>query len=485
MMELKRSNLDDDVMIMKADWTLDKMLSSIGHVGFYFVGWWEIVMTRDDYVKDVNTNNYNSKKVVQNSLAEVRLAQPNTVRARSNSGEMNRRLSDPTHLIIRITFVNELGYITHLGHFGYGLPFILSHFSNRRNYGFDFYTQGNLLFISNTSGDAKFIIISIVYTSGDIKCLRTTRVKKCDDFSGPVYGFNFKPFTDLLQERQDSTFSYDLIGDITSCGKIETQKEKKGKLKGNKLQNVTLWGAYADQLDEYIGDRSALGHKVNLADIKYIAEIKSVVVVATIKVIERDNKWYYLACDSCNRIVDEKTVDKKDSDYGELKKQVVFVCSNKECGEVTNVRYKVASKLLNCTVEEFIREIRKNEDMDHFPEHFNILLGCTYAFKVDITKYCLDNHKFVYPVATYTDNGSIINKLEAMKSTQDQLPSNSEQSLSLFLSPPTMGKLKGALSGTEESSSFGYQESNDTPPLKRSVEVIHVEDISDLSSNKK
>nr|GEV98916.1 hypothetical protein [Tanacetum cinerariifolium] len=202
--------------------------------------------------------------------------------------------------------------------------------------------------------------------------------------------------------------------------------------------------------------------KVNLTDIRDIAEIKSVVVVATIKVIERDNKWYYLACVSCNRIVDEKTMDKKDSDSG----SVSLTLFN-----------RVAFKLLNRTAVEFIREMRKNGDMDHFPEHFNILLGCNYAFKVDITKYCLDNHKFVYPVATCTDDGSIIDELEAMESTQE--------SLSSFLSPPTMGKSKGALSGPEESISFSYQESNDTPPLKRSVEVIHVEDISNLSSNKK
>ncbi|GJW80169.1 nucleic acid-binding, OB-fold, replication protein A, OB domain protein [Tanacetum coccineum] len=270
---------------------------------------------------------------------------------------------------------------------------------------------------------------------------QTTRVKKCDDFSGPVYGFNFKPFTDLLQEKKDSTFAYEEKGGkLKRFIRIEMQDTM-----GNKLQNVTLWGAYADQLDEYMGDRSALGHvliiqfakhkiyrggitlkmyssmllknlggeasdhqivplvkydrydvrqdfllqKVNLADIRDIAEIKSDVVVATIKVIERDNKWYYLPCGSCNRIVDEKTVDKKDSDSGELKKQVVLVCSNKECGEVTNVCYKVASKLLNRTAEEFIREMRK---------HF----------------------------------------------------SNSEQPLSSF-SHTTMGKLKGALSGPEES----------------------------------
>ncbi|GKE06086.1 nucleic acid-binding, OB-fold, replication protein A, OB domain protein [Tanacetum coccineum] len=164
--------------------------------------------------------------------------------------------------------------------------------------------------------------------------------------------------------------------------------------------------------------------------------------------------------------------------------EVAFVCSNQACGEVTDVHYKyklqirvldrtssvsltlfdrVASKLLNRTAEEFIREMRKMGDMDHFPEHFNTLLGCTYALKVDITKYCLDNHKYVYPVATFTDDGSIIEELEAMESNEED-----------------------ALSGPKESSSFGYQEdSNDTPPLKRSLEVIDVEDILDLSSKKR
>ncbi|GKB46692.1 AAA+ ATPase domain-containing protein, partial [Tanacetum coccineum] len=48
------------------------------------------------------------KMVVQNSLAQVRLTEPARVRAQSNSGEMKRRLSDATHLIVRIAFVNEL-----------------------------------------------------------------------------------------------------------------------------------------------------------------------------------------------------------------------------------------------------------------------------------------------------------------------------------------------------------------------------------------
>ncbi|GJU83022.1 nucleic acid-binding, OB-fold, replication protein A, OB domain protein [Tanacetum coccineum] len=109
--------------------------------------------------------------------------------------------------------------------------------------------------------------------------------------------------------------------------------------------------------------------KVNLFDIRDIAEIKSVVVVATIK--------------------------------------VAFVCSNQACGEVTDVHYKyklqirvldrtssvsltlfdrVASKLLNRTAEEFIREMRK----------------------------------YVYPVATFTDDGSIIEELEAMESNEEK-----------------------------------------------------------------
>nr|GEU35617.1 uncharacterized protein [Tanacetum cinerariifolium] len=267
-----------------------------------------------------------------------------------------------------------------------------------------------------TDNDAKDTFV--VKHPYKINFYRTTRLKKHDDFS-------------------------DLIGDITSRGKIERQEEKGGKLK--RFIRIEMQDT---MLLENLGGE-ALDHQIvplvkyNIYDISqdFLVKLQKVNLAYIRDIIE--------------------TVDKKDSDSGELKKQVVFVCSNKECGEVTNVRYKVASKLLNRTAEEFIREMIKNGDMDNFPEHFNILLGCTYAFKVDITKYCLDNHKYVYP--------------------QLLLPSNSEQSLSSFLSPPTMGKLKGAMSGPGESSSFSYAEdSNDTPPLKRSVEVIDVEDTSDL-----
>nr|GEU51748.1 hypothetical protein [Tanacetum cinerariifolium] len=147
-----------------------------------------------------------------------------------------------------------------------------------------------------------------------------------------------------------------VIGDITSCGKIETHKEKGKKLKRfirikmhDTMLLENLGGEVSDhqivllvKYDRYdvCQDFLVKLQKVNLADIRDIVEIKSVIVVATIKVIERENKWYYLACGSCTRIVDEKNMDKKDSDSGELKKQVVFICSNKECGEVTNVCYK-------------------------------------------------------------------------------------------------------------------------------------------------
>nr|GEX81185.1 nucleic acid-binding, OB-fold, replication protein A, OB domain protein [Tanacetum cinerariifolium] len=244
-----------------------------------------------------------------------------------------------------------------------------------------------------TDNDAKDTFV--VKHPYKINFYRTTRLKKCDDFSGLVYGFNFKSFTDLLQERQDSTFAYEKpnVSNMFNATNliINADIPEINSFKKTLLEN--LGGEALDhqivplvKYDKYDISQDFLVklQKVNLADIRDIVEIKSVVVVATTKVIERDNKWYYLACGSCNRIVDER---------------------------------------------------------------------------LWITKTVI---------------------------LQLLLPSNSEQSLSLFLSPPTMGKLKGAMSGPGESSSFGYAEdSNDTPPLKRSIEVIDVEDISDLSSNKK
>ncbi|GJY57153.1 hypothetical protein Tco_0456268 [Tanacetum coccineum] len=42
-----------------------------------------------------------------------------------------------------------------------------------------------------------------------------------DTYSVPMYGFKFKSFASLLQEEQSSNVSYDLIGDLPSCGNIE------------------------------------------------------------------------------------------------------------------------------------------------------------------------------------------------------------------------------------------------------------------------
>ncbi|PWA90291.1 nucleic acid-binding, OB-fold protein [Artemisia annua] len=134
--------------------------------------------------------------------------------------------------------------------------------------------QDMCVFISNfgvTEYDAKDAFV--VKHDYKISFYKMTKVKKYDEFSGPVYRFDFKSFTDLLQEKKDFIIAYDLIGDITSCVNIESMEEAKGKQKrfiriemqdtmGNKIQNVTLWGAYANQLDDYLGDRSALGHVV-------------------------------------------------------------------------------------------------------------------------------------------------------------------------------------------------------------------------------
>ncbi|GJV26088.1 hypothetical protein Tco_1378783, partial [Tanacetum coccineum] len=67
----------------------------------------------------------------------------------------------------------------------------------------------------------------------------------------------------------------------------------------------------------------------------------SCVVVATVKNIERESDWWYLACVKYNHAAKQKEVKEKDEYDVVVKKRLVFKCTNKrECGQDTDVKYK-------------------------------------------------------------------------------------------------------------------------------------------------
>ncbi|GJW55821.1 nucleic acid-binding, OB-fold, replication protein A, OB domain protein [Tanacetum coccineum] len=143
--------------------------------------------------------------------------------------------------------------------------------------------EGKCFYISTFSvGDSQGTP-RIVENKNKIHFYKATNVTPCDSYSGSFHGFRFKSFDTLLQVEDQSSMSYDLIGDLISRGTITHAMVDGNRrpyirleledLTGTKLRNITLWGDYALQLNNTLA--------------------MSCVVVATVKKIERESDWWY------------------------------------------------------------------------------------------------------------------------------------------------------------------------------------------------
>ncbi|GKA87865.1 nucleic acid-binding, OB-fold, replication protein A, OB domain protein [Tanacetum coccineum] len=129
--------------------------------------------------------------------------------------------------------------------------------------------EGKCFYISTFSvGDSQGTP-KIIENKNKIHFYKATDVTPCESYSGSVNGFRFKSFDTLLQEENQSSVS---CGDLISCGTIAHAMVDGNRrpfirleledLTGTKLRNITLWGDYALQLNNALGDRQNLGHVV-------------------------------------------------------------------------------------------------------------------------------------------------------------------------------------------------------------------------------
>ncbi|XP_076946716.1 replication protein A 70 kDa DNA-binding subunit B-like isoform X2 [Bidens hawaiensis] len=145
--------------------------------------------------------------------------------------------------------------------------------------------------------------------------------------------------------------------------------------------------------------------------------------------------WYYDACKTCNKKV--KTVyvvsDPVDASDKVEPKQIIR-CPNDACNKrsvSTIPRFKIPLRLQDNTgvasLTVFDREARKmlkkcaRELLDSFledglsmiPPELTHLVGKKYAFKIDITDYNITNNYNTFTIKKFTDDYSIISKLES------------------------------------------------------------------------
>ncbi|XP_076937211.1 uncharacterized protein LOC143604699 [Bidens hawaiensis] len=167
----------------------------------------------------------------------------------------------------------------------------------------------------------------------------------CFDFSGPVYGFCFIDFKDIIEKTVPDNQALDVIGfvaDVKDLKKFKTSKGKDTKKVNVILQDLDflqnsvgsscstqssrLSGMFLSLYDEYV----VRSEFVTIAEIT-LNEVKSVLIVGTVRMIQEELPWYYFACKTCHKKVTKKC-DSDEHTVGVLVDQEdVFECKTETC----------------------------------------------------------------------------------------------------------------------------------------------------------
>ncbi|GJW41621.1 nucleic acid-binding, OB-fold, replication protein A, OB domain protein [Tanacetum coccineum] len=319
--------------------------------------------------------------------------------------------------------------------------------------------KGQCYYLSDfgvTERKAKHHVVAHKYR---INFYHITKVDNCDDIGGSLFGFDFRPFESVRSEVQPSTVTYDVIGQVVSCGSLDYPL-----IEGRPV-------------DEALGDRTKL----------------------SILIMQFAKHKIYRGCRACNFGVDPKTEEYKDEESGLVKKKtVIFVRTNHavrfkiqirvldNTGSVSLTLFdRIANALLNKEANELVEKQLKDGAIDVLPEDFNDLLEKKLAFKVDITDYNLSKNKYVYGVSQICQEADVIEELELKVPTLEATVSSSLTPSLGFISPPSRLKYQWSETG-DTSSLIESLKDTGTSPIKRKLEdVIDVEELSNASSTKK
>ncbi|KAJ0496068.1 putative replication protein A, OB [Helianthus annuus] len=184
-----------------------------------------------------------------------------------------------------------------------------------------------------------------------------------------------------------------------------------------------------------------------MAEVDEIDQVTAVIVVGTIKCITSGIEWYYNVCKKCNKKVITKYVASETSDgFDQFEEKQILECTSESCNEqvVSAIpRFKIplrvqdktgvlsltlfdrdAQRILKKSAKELVDQILDEENSNIFPNELKELVEKKFAFKIDISKFNLNNNYKFFTVIKLTDDPSIISKLE--KKSKVEQPSNSE-----------------------------------------------------------
>ncbi|GJZ11299.1 replication protein A 70 kDa DNA-binding subunit B [Tanacetum coccineum] len=330
--------------------------------------------------------------------------------------------------------------------------------------------------------------------------LSNTDVEVCNDFTGSLYGFDFRSYRSITDLKQEEDSQFDVIGHVVACEELDNY-DKNGKIcvqngyNGTKLFTFNCTVPIVDEsfidVKEYservfanqdVAESENTASRIstasknstkesfvskippkNIAELLDVAQGVTSVIVGTIIAIHEEEGWWYIGCKVCKKkvirssnMVDleaempKKKIDVKDDWY----------CT--KCNVVPNIKTMfrlqirvqdetgtMSLTLWNDEVQPVVdrsayqlcEKYGKNADI--FPTEITALVGKRYAFKVSIDEYNAKKLLPVFTVLRLSDDPQIIESIRPMATPTKDLESQTDENTT----PVNMGKISHATSG--------------------------------------
>ncbi|KAK1431706.1 hypothetical protein QVD17_08267 [Tagetes erecta] len=147
---------------------------------------------------------------------------------------------------------------------------------------------------------------------------------------------------------------------------------------------------------------------------------KHFVVLGTIKMLEKDHGWFYLACRHCTKKALTKT------QYLEKSNEIPANFFDTPIDSLWEV-----SKIVGLSASDIRDRQVKAGDTEDFPQELNFMMNKLLAFKIMISNFNVNNKHYVYTVNKICDDPDIIAELESThaidETTHDEGDLNSEK----------------------------------------------------------
>ncbi|XP_024995679.1 replication protein A 70 kDa DNA-binding subunit A-like [Cynara cardunculus var. scolymus] len=385
--------------------------------------------------------------------------------------------------------------------------------------------EGAIVFIKNPTIARYATKYKLIDNTNKLNFYYKTSVSNCRDFKGSIFGFSFVKFENIKSKSILEHTVVDVIGEIIACEIMVTLPDSNGKAKrrmklemqdlgGIKIQ-VTLWDAFAEELNDYVCtnkdkgivvlviqfamvkiyrekpflsnsfnctrlfinsdiheikdfkksliqesgeskwsqqismlsgmcysyhedflDRTSRANVVKISEtvecnIAYFIQVKSLIVLGTVKAFRKDIPWFYMGCTRCNhKVRPTYIISDKDDGSGMKEERESFDCTtNRYKGKQTEVlpKFRIslrvqddtgivsltlfdreANKNLNQTETELYEKVKESGDLDMFLDELDVLLDRRFAIKIGITDYNIKNNFFIHGISKLTNDDAIL-----------------------------------------------------------------------------